>query len=272
MGGKQLLITKKRKLMAFAFFAPILIGIVLSAFKASGDIKNVTIIANDQAYHLTTRANFVSEALKEANIEYDNDDMILPPAMATLSSNEVITVKRWSKEVVEREVIIPSNTIVLKNSRLRVGSEVELKAGAPGIKRETIEVETLDGKVIEESTILSQIVIKPVTRKLYVGTKSVGNTSRVINMVATAYTAGAESCWPYVDGKTATMKKAGYGVAAVDPRVISLGTRMYIEGYGFAIASDVGGAIKGNKIDIFMSDVNSARSFGRRHINVYLLD
>ena len=68
------------------------------------------------------------------------------------------------------------------------------------------------------------------------------------------------------------MKKAGYGVAAVDPRVISLGTRMYIEGYGFAIASDVGGAIKGNKIDIFMSDVNSARSFGRRHINVYLLD
>ena len=73
------------------------------------------------------------------------------------------------------------------------------------------------------------------------------------------------------DGITAIGIPATYGVAAVDPRVIPLGTRLYIEGYGEAIAADTGGAIRGAKIDLCMESYDEAMSFGRRNVTVYIL-
>jgi 3D (Asp-Asp-Asp) domain-containing protein len=260
------------KPVILAFLTPVIIGLGLSAYRSVGETRNVTVLVDGQAIHFTTRDNFVGEALKSANIEVDNDDLLMPPAMATLMNDEVITIKRVHRETVEREVLVPYETKVLKNARMRFGSEVELRAGSPGIRREVVEIETIDGVVTKENTLSDAIAVKPIDRKIYLGTRTTGSTVSALRMEATAYTAGAESCWPSVDGLTAVMKQAGYGVAAVDPRVVQLGTRLYIEGYGFAVASDVGGAIKGNRIDLFMSDVGTARSFGRRSVNVYLLD
>ena len=73
-------------------------------------------------------------------------------------------------------------------------------------------------------------------------------------------------------GITASGIPAGYGVVAVDPWVIPLGTRLYIPGYGEAIAADTGGAIRGNKIDLCMEDYASCMQFGRRFVDVYVLD
>ncbi len=78
-------------------------------------------------------------------------------------------------------------------------------------------------------------------------------------------------------GITASGTKARPGVVAVDPRVIPLGTRLYVQSldgtkdYGFAIAEDKGGAIKGNKIDLFFETANEVRRFGRRKVKVYIL-
>ena len=66
--------------------------------------------------------------------------------------------------------------------------------------------------------------------------------------------------------------KAGPGVVAVDPRVIPLRTRLYIENYGYAIAGDVGSAIKGNRIDLGFTTVDECMRFGRRKVIVYVLD
>ena len=63
-----------------------------------------------------------------------------------------------------------------------------------------------------------------------------------------------------------------HGVVAVDPDVIPYGTRMYIPGYGFAVAADCGGAINGNTIDLFMEDYGDAISWGRRDVTVYFLE
>lgn len=62
------------------------------------------------------------------------------------------------------------------------------------------------------------------------------------------------------------------GVVAVDPRVIPLGTRMYVEGYGYAIAEDIGGAIKGNKIDVAFLSLDECYRWGVRNVKVYILD
>lgn len=91
--------------------------------------------------------------------------------------------------------------------------------------------------------------------------------SRVLSMEATAYSGDG-----YTASGTKTMRNSsGYSTIAVDPRVIPLGTRVYVEGYGYAVAEDTGGAIKGNIIDIFVNSESEARSWGRRQVNVYII-
>lgn len=92
--------------------------------------------------------------------------------------------------------------------------------------------------------------------------------SNIMSMEASAYLPGDGSG----SGITATGIRATYGVAAVDPSVIPLGTRLYIPGYGEAIAADTGGAIRGYMIDLCMESYSEAMSFGRRNVTVYVLD
>lgn len=92
-----------------------------------------------------------------------------------------------------------------------------------------------------------------------------------MDMEATAYDPGPISCGPYANGYTATGLRAGRGIVAVDPRVIPLGTRVYVEGYGFAVAADIGSAIKGNRIDLGYPTYREALQFGRHPVRVYLL-
>lgn len=89
---------------------------------------------------------------------------------------------------------------------------------------------------------------------------------------ATAYTASCTGC----SGITATginlHSNPGLKVIAVDPSVIPLGSKVWVEGYGNAIAGDTGGAIKGNKIDLFMANKSDALSFGRKQVKVRILN
>ncbi|MCM3708667.1 MULTISPECIES: LysM peptidoglycan-binding and 3D domain-containing protein [Cytobacillus] len=95
---------------------------------------------------------------------------------------------------------------------------------------------------------------------------------KVLNMEATAYTANCEGC----SGITATginlKENPDQKVISVDPNVIPLGTKVHVEGYGEAVAGDTGGAIKGNKIDIFMPSQDDAINFGRKTVKVTILD
>jgi len=99
--------------------------------------------------------------------------------------------------------------------------------------------------------------------------------TKVLDMVATAYAPG-----PHDNGKWGNLTYMGTqvrpGVIAVDPRVIPLGTRVYIEfadGRGmYAVAEDTGGAIKGNRIDIAMWTVAEAYEFGIQKVKVYVLN
>ena len=95
--------------------------------------------------------------------------------------------------------------------------------------------------------------------------------SKILIMQATAYYPGPEDTWPYSSGYTSSGLKAGYGVVAVDPKVIRLKNHLYIEDYGYAIAADRGAAIKGNKIDLCFDTYEEAVRFGRKNVKVYIL-
>jgi 3D (Asp-Asp-Asp) domain-containing protein len=73
-----------------------------------------------------------------------------------------------------------------------------------------------------------------------------------------------------IRGRTATGLPTGWGVAAVDPSVIPLGTRFYVPGYGEAVAADVGSAVQGNEIDLWFPSHAKARSWGRRTVTIVL--
>lgn len=107
-------------------------------------------------------------------------------------------------------------------------------------------------------------------RKLYPLQKR-AKVRKILSLEATAYYPGPEDTWPFASGTTASGLKAGYGVVAVDRRVIPLKTRVYVEGYGYAIAADMGGAIKGKKIDLCYDTYEEAVRFGRKNVKVYLL-
>ncbi len=72
----------------------------------------------------------------------------------------------------------------------------------------------------------------------------------------------------HLPGKTASGLPVGVGVIAVDPRVIPLGTRVFVPGYGPAVAADVGTAIIGNIIDLWMTTTAQARAWGRRTVTI----
>ncbi len=101
--------------------------------------------------------------------------------------------------------------------------------------------------------------------------------ARVITCTATAYTSAPDETWPYSGGITATGAKCQVGVVAVDPRVIPLKSKLYIETadgsfvYGYCSAEDTGGAIKGNKVDLAMNTKAECFNFGRRTVKVYIL-
>ncbi len=97
-----------------------------------------------------------------------------------------------------------------------------------------------------------------------------GGYLNFITMRATAYTASRYA-------RTASGERVSLGVVAVDPRVIPLGTKLYIQSldgsidYGYAIASDTGGAIKNRKIDLFFNTYSDCTKFGVRNVRVYIL-
>ena len=101
------------------------------------------------------------------------------------------------------------------------------------------------------------------------GSAVTGN--RVITMVATGYDGCYECNKPYYGYPSYTGLPLARGIVAVDPNVIPMGTRLYVEGYGSAIAADQGNAIKGHRIDLFFDSHQEALNFGKKTVKVTIL-
>src|SRR5699024_8394774 len=96
--------------------------------------------------------------------------------------------------------------------------------------------------------------------------------AKTISVTATAYTAKCDGCSGITSTGINLIENPDKKVIAVDPNVIPLGTEVYVEGYGNAIAGDIGGAIKGNKIDVHVPTKDEAKSWGVQTVDVTILD
>ncbi|MEH7524054.1 LysM peptidoglycan-binding domain-containing protein [Bacillus sp. JJ1503] len=96
--------------------------------------------------------------------------------------------------------------------------------------------------------------------------------SKTLSVTATAYTAYCEGCTGITKTGINLIANPDQKVIAVDPKVIPLGSKVFVEGYGYATAEDIGSAIKGNKIDLFIPTLESALQWGRKQVNVTIID
>lgn len=98
------------------------------------------------------------------------------------------------------------------------------------------------------------------------------NRGKVVTMVATGYDDSWESNYPYYGQPSYIGLPLARGIIATDPNVIPMGTRLYVEGYGEGIAADQGGAIKGNRIDLFFDSKQEALNWGMKTVKVTILN
>ena len=99
-----------------------------------------------------------------------------------------------------------------------------------------------------------------------------GLARRPLVLEATGYDHGPVDNTRGWVGSTKSGERARFGIVAVDPRVIPLGTFLYIEGYGPGLAADIGGAIKGLRIDLCFNSTHEANTWGRKKTRVWRID
>lgn len=237
-----------------------------------------------------TSEDSVEDMLNKEGIKINKQDRVLPSKEQKISDGLDVSVVRVTSKVIKENKELNFTTVVKKDNNLQNGKKKVIQPGKKGEKTISTKVVFEDGKEVSRKVVGESISKKPISQVVAVGTMQVARPSRgvgssfnyrnVMKMRATAYSAdevctGKGSGDPYF-GITATGTRAkrnpnGYSTIAVDPRVIPLGTKVYVEGYGLAIAEDVGGAIKGNRIDVFVNTVSQANTWGVRWVNVYIL-
>ncbi|HLR21495.1 MAG TPA: 3D domain-containing protein [Tissierellaceae bacterium] len=191
--------------------------------------------------------------------------------------NGVLISKEIKKEKVAKK---PVTEIVEKGTK-----EIEPKV----VKSEKNEETTSSSKQKDQTSPSKKKDQTPPSKKESIKDRETSIPSRggsrskkVIDMTATAYDLSFQSTGKKPGdsgyGITTSGTKAKHGSVAVDPSVIPLGTKLYIESldgtpdYGHAIAADTGGAIKGNKIDLFFESAGEVKQFGRRKVRVHILN
>lgn len=242
----------------------------------------VTIASASGKRSVVSSAQDVGALLEEQGIRLASTDEVRPSIADAVPANgtvRIIRVLTWQKTE-ERPIV--AQTIHRLDFSMTPGTTKVISKGTPGVREVMVSFVQRDGGSIKAKVLDSHIVRKARPRIVADGvgefeafermaSQSLERTSYVaasaLHMVATAYTAGCYGC----SGITAIGRPAGHGIVAVDPSVIPLGTKLYIPGYGFALAGDTGGAIRGNRIDLGFNSLRDALLFGRREVTVYRL-
>jgi 3D (Asp-Asp-Asp) domain-containing protein len=271
---------------------------------SAGKIRQATVA-------LSPRVLTVGAALEAMNVKVDTLDRVTPTAEKPAYNGMTIRLVRVEARVVKRTTPVAHETRYQPTAAIARGTKQVIENGQSGLLEITERAWFKDGKATRREFISQRLVRKPKNAVVALGTRRQYLPGRIPyhNRYARAYglasrsgsprdrmmvpqyvapaspktfravksiilTATGYSPDPSENGgytTTATGLPIGYGAAAVDPRVIPLGTKMYVEGYGYAFACDTGGAIKGHRIDLAYDSYGVANSKGRKKVRVWIL-
>ncbi|MDC3417944.1 G5 and 3D domain-containing protein [Aquibacillus salsiterrae] len=261
-----------------------------AALESNAEIKikrgyQVTINDGGEEKDLWTTGGTVADLLKENDVTLSELDRITPKKTEKVDKDTDITITRVEKvtDVVEETVDYP--TVTRSDNSIGKGVKKVLEPGEEGIVSKSYEVTLENGKEVSRELIKEEVKKESKKRIVAVGTKikqlsaskpvSRGDDKvvKTMYMEATAYNWNCKTCSG--SGLTRTgynLKQNPNGVIAVDPSVIPLGTKVWVEGYGYAVARDTGGNIKGNRIDVHLPTLSEAARFGKKTVQVKILE
>ena len=293
------------------FMTLVVVSLITMGAVFDSGMKEITILRTDnfsqtaESYIVKTRQENVSGLFDEKDIIVDDDEILTFSMADSLTNGDTLEIKQGravtiSADGMSRKILTSQTNVadalmeagiaIGENDWADPGFETPVTDGTDG--EETIVYRVMyngDNEVYREE--ISREVTKEATATIItVGTKvrpavptasKQGKTftySRKFTVKATAYDTSPQENGGY--SKTALGLTPGFGIVAVDPRVIPLGSKLYIESeddgkswsYGYCIAGDTGGAIKGNRIDLCYNSRSECIQFGRRNATVYVLD
>lgn len=216
------------------------------------------------------------KTLQEQGINFDKEiDEISPSLDSTIDSDTNLQiVKVQTSDLVQKQPI-NFDTIVEKNEELDSSVQKVKSEGVNGQKEITYQVVYKDGVEVSRNVKSTKTIVEPQNKVVVKGTGHVyasrggGNITykKKISSIATAYSNHSNTA----TGRRPVRNEGGLSTIAVDPSVIPLGSKVYVDGYGYAIASDTGGAIKGNRIDVYLNSSSECDSWGRKSVNTLVV-
>jgi uncharacterized protein YabE (DUF348 family) len=228
-----------------------------------------------------TTSTTVADFLEQQKVTLSELDRVEPGLEAMVQKDSIVSVTRVEKVTDVVEESVDYAVVTKKDSNLTKGSQKVMDKGIKGKVAKHYEVVIENGKEVSRELIKTETLKESKDRIVAVGTKVVKQTqvSRGNDKVATEFYVSSTAFTAYCNGcsgvtSTGINLKANPNakVIAVDPSVIPLGTKVYVEGYGYAVAGDTGSAIRGNKIDVFFATKAEAYRWGRKQVKIKILE
>lgn len=241
----------------------------------------VSVQVDGQTIHTRTHRGTVGELLAELGVALIGQDYAVPVLDEQLLAHATVRVVRVLEEILTEQDPIPYESAWQPDPNLEIDQQRVAQDGAPGVLQRRIRVRYEDGQEVSRVVEDEWVAQEPSTHIIAYGTKIVirqldtadGPVEywRTVRVLATSYTAatsGKERSHPAY-GVTAVGWEMRKGIVAVDPRVVNLFQGVYVAGYGFGVAADTGGAIKGRRIDLGYDENNLVLWYN--WVDLYLL-
>ncbi|MBR5516151.1 MAG: G5 domain-containing protein [Clostridia bacterium] len=247
-------------------------------FSDGTDVTMTIRVHGEEAIEVTSPVKTVGELLNSYNVSIGNNDVLNYTEETEIFSGMELTVDEIVVETFTQTTEIPFTSITRDSQTVPKGSTKVVQKGVNGSYTETVTQTFKNGVLTDTSTVTNEdSFVEPTDEITETG---IGGTYTDINGISYEYSYYMDvtaTAYGTLSGYTATGKPVDFGMIAVDPSVIPLGTKVYLTGstygdMGVHTAEDTGAGIYGNKIDVFLGDdYDTLMQFGRRTMRIYIL-
>lgn len=231
------------------------------SFASNATARTYVVQEGDSLWDISQENEMSVEELKEIN-NLDSSLIFPNQQLKVVEEDKIYTVQAndtLSEIAIKHQVTVDElmKWNDLTSDLINIGDQLVINESSTEGKTDVAKEKTQSKKQTKETKASSE--------------KSTKASEKTFTMEATAYTASCDGCSGITANGTDLRSNPNLKVIAVDPNVIPLGTKVWVEGYGEAIAADTGGAIKGNKIDVFIPSEQEANTWGIKTVTVKIL-